>query len=193
MTSLRYSQCIPAVLFRLLLPSLAQSHAAFPSGGARDTSLLTGKEEVTGGAGMKKGWGRWPKLAGSQACHLPSLAPISSANADTALSPPPCLSALGNHSAFNSWQILLQDGTEASSEPLCFGQSKVTLVSNSGCYYHGPFKAQDLQTSLAVQWLRFCASILGVTGLIPGWGAKIPHAAWCSQIKRKKRKPSIPS
>ena len=45
---------------------------------------------------MKKGWGRWPKLAGSQACHLPSLAPISSANTDTELSPPPCLSATGN-------------------------------------------------------------------------------------------------
>ena len=59
---------------------------------------------------MKKGWGRWPKLAGSQACHLPSLAPISSANADTAFSPPPCLSATGNHSAFDSWQILRRMG-----------------------------------------------------------------------------------
>ena len=34
-------------------------------------------------------------------------------------------------------------------------------------------------TSLAVQWLRLCASNVGGTGLIPGRGIKIPHAvAW---------------
>ena len=31
-------------------------------------------------------------------------------------------------------------------------------------------------TSLAVQWLRLCASGAGGAGLIPGWGLKIPHA-----------------
>ena len=36
-------------------------------------------------------------------------------------------------------------------------------------------------TSLAVQLLRFHASITGGVGLIPGWGTKIPHAALCSQ------------
>ena len=41
-------------------------------------------------------------------------------------------------------------------------------------------------TSLAVQWLRLHASNAGGTGLIPGWGTKIPHAAGCSQKKKKK-------
>ena len=40
-------------------------------------------------------------------------------------------------------------------------------------------------TSLAVQWLRLRTSTTGGTGLIPGQGTKIPHAAWCSQKKRK--------
>ena len=31
-------------------------------------------------------------------------------------------------------------------------------------------------TSLAVQWLRLCISTAGSTGLIPDWGARIPHA-----------------
>ena len=31
-------------------------------------------------------------------------------------------------------------------------------------------------TSLAVQWLRLCASTAGNTGLIPGDGTKIPHS-----------------
>ena len=29
-----------------------------------------------------------------------------------------------------------------------------------------------------VQWLRLCISNAGGTGLIPGLGAKIPHALW---------------
>ena len=41
--------------------------------------------------------------------------------------------------------------------------------------------------SLMVQWLRLHPSIAGDTGLIPGLGTKIPHAAWCSQRKRKER------
>ena len=47
-------------------------------------------------------------------------------------------------------------------------------------------------TSLVVQWLRLCASNAGGTGLIPGWGTKIPHAAGCAppkkSILRKKNK-----
>ena len=38
-------------------------------------------------------------------------------------------------------------------------------------------------TSLAVQWLRLYASNAGDAGSIPGWGAKIPHAAWSGQKK----------
>ena len=36
-------------------------------------------------------------------------------------------------------------------------------------------------TSLAVQWLRLCASTAGGMGLIPGQGTKILHAAQHSQ------------
>ena len=47
-------------------------------------------------------------------------------------------------------------------------------------------------TSLAVQWLRLCASQAGGVGLIPGQGTEIPHAAWCGQKrkggKKKKKK-----
>ena len=32
-----------------------------------------------------------------------------------------------------------------------------------------------METSLAVQWLRLTSNV-GDTGLIPGWGAMIPHA-----------------
>ena len=39
-------------------------------------------------------------------------------------------------------------------------------------------------TSLVVQWLELCTSTAGGTGLIPGWGTKIPHSTWCSQKKK---------
>ena len=42
-------------------------------------------------------------------------------------------------------------------------------------------KNPHMGTSLEVQWLGLCASTAGGTGSIPGWEAKIPHAAWCSQ------------
>ena len=42
-------------------------------------------------------------------------------------------------------------------------------------------------TSLAVQWLRLCASTAGATGLILGRGTKIPHATRCGQKKKRKR------
>ena len=40
-------------------------------------------------------------------------------------------------------------------------------------------------TSLVVQWLRLHASNTGGLGSIPGWGAKILHAVWCGQKKKK--------
>ena len=43
-------------------------------------------------------------------------------------------------------------------------------------------------TSLAVQWLRLCASTAGGMGSIPGQGTKIPHAVWCSQKKKLREK-----
>ena len=36
-------------------------------------------------------------------------------------------------------------------------------------------------TSLGVQWLEPCASIVGVPGLIPSWGTQILHAMQCSE------------
>ena len=43
-------------------------------------------------------------------------------------------------------------------------------------------------TSLAVQWLRFCASIEVSMGSIPGQGNNIPHAMW---PKKKKKSNNI--
>ena len=42
--------------------------------------------------------------------------------------------------------------------------------------------------SLAVQWLRLRTSTVGGTGLIPGLGTKIPHAAGSKKKKKKKKK-----
>ena len=39
-------------------------------------------------------------------------------------------------------------------------------------------------TSL-VQWLRLPAPSAGGTGSVPGWGAKILHAAHCGQKKKR--------
>ena len=36
--------------------------------------------------------------------------------------------------------------------------------------------------SLVVWWLRLCTSMAGDAGSIPGWRAKIPHAAKCVLI-----------
>ena len=44
---------------------------------------------------------------------------------------------------------------------------------------NGIFKG--LRTSLAVQWLRICASTAGGMGWIPGQGTKISNATWYSQ------------
>ena len=41
--------------------------------------------------------------------------------------------------------------------------------------------------SLVVHWLRLCAPIAGGSGLIPGQGTRIPHAAGCREKKKKKR------
>ena len=51
-------------------------------------------------------------------------------------------------------------------------------------------KFPSLWTSLAVQWLRLCASNAGGTGSIPDWGTKIPRASKRGQ-KKKKKFPSL--
>ena len=47
-------------------------------------------------------------------------------------------------------------------------------------------------TSLVVQWLRLHPSIAAGTGSIPGWGTKIPHAAWCGQKLEKQKNTAGP-
>ena len=42
-------------------------------------------------------------------------------------------------------------------------------------------------TSLAVQWLRLCASTTAGTGSISGWGTKIPRTERHSQNKETKK------
>ena len=43
-------------------------------------------------------------------------------------------------------------------------------------YYSALKRKEIVGTSLAVQWLSFCASNAGGIGSIPGLGTKIPHA-----------------
>ena len=47
----------------------------------------------------------------------------------------------------------------------------------------GDLPSMYLETSLAIQWLKFHISTLGGMGAVPGWGAKIPHTGW--QGKKK--------
>ena len=46
-------------------------------------------------------------------------------------------------------------------------------------------------TSLAVQWLGVCALTAMGPGSIPGWGTKIPQAAWRSQKEKKDVLPDV--
>ena len=48
------------------------------------------------------------------------------------------------------------------------------------------FSADKVLRLLVVQGLRLCAPTVASTGLNPGHGTKIPHAAWCSQNKKQK-------
>ena len=51
----------------------------------------------------------------------------------------------------------------------------------------GGLQSEYLETSLAVQWLRFGAFIARGLGSVPGQGIKIPQASLCSQKKKKKK------
>ena len=54
------------------------------------------------------------------------------------------------------------------------------------------FIIENLGASLAVQWLRLCASNARGASSVPGWGTKIPYAAWHSEkIREKKRKENL--
>ena len=53
------------------------------------------------------------------------------------------------------------------------------------------FKEDKNTDSLAVQWMGLLTSTAGGPGLIPGRGTKIPHAAQCSQKKKRREKTKI--
>ena len=56
------------------------------------------------------------------------------------------------------------------------GNSKVSGGNADARSSHGSIKVSSAGGSLLVQWLSLHASNAGDTGLIPGWGAKIPHS-----------------
>ena len=62
----------------------------------------------------------------------------------------------------------------------------VAMDSGAGEASHLPEmdKSGGLRTSLAVQWVRLCASNTGDVGLISGQGTKMPHAGWYSKKKK---------
>ena len=70
----------------------------------------------------------------------------------------------------------------------------VAMVSGAEEASHLPEmdKPGGLRTSLAVQWLRLCASNTGGVGLIPGQGTKMPHATWPIYIYRERRRGTMP-
>ena len=70
---------------------------------------------------------------------------------------------------------------------VCVGFPAAAAMSDHKC---SGLKLHKSGTCLEVQWLRFCSPDAGGTGSIPGWGAKIPHAAQLGQ-KKKKRKLQI--
>ena len=59
-------------------------------------------------------------------------------------------------------------------------------------YRENDFKYKKILswTSLVApgKWLRRHTSSTGGVGLILGWGTKTPHALWCSQKKKEKKK-----
>ena len=49
------------------------------------------------------------------------------------------------------------------------------------------FKQDGHGSSLVVQWLELCAVTPEGPGSVPGWGTKIPQAAWHSQKRKNKQ------
>ena len=53
------------------------------------------------------------------------------------------------------------------------------------CPWSGELGIEVMFKALVVQWLRHCVLMAGGMSLIPGWGTKIPHAAWHVQKREK--------
>ena len=66
---------------------------------------------------------------------------------------------------------------------------KLGLTEGGRDYITTTQDQQEVGSSLVVQWLNLCASNAGGTGLMPGWGPKIPHAVQHGQIKITGRMP----
>ena len=63
------------------------------------------------------------------------------------------------------------------------GCSETMAMSNCRRAQKGTSEGQSLGTSLVAQWLRLHASTAQGTGLIPGQGIKILHAAYTAKRK----------
>ena len=59
-------------------------------------------------------------------------------------------------------------------------------ICEGKCLVHGHIETVTTVTSLALQWLKLCASTAGRVGLSPGWGTNIIYALG-PQKERKKR------
>ena len=66
----------------------------------------------------------------------------------------------------------------------CPGSEQEEFIKDQN--HLGHFKILGFGTSLAVPWVRFCASNAEGAGLIPGQGTKIPHAVQHRKQTNKK-------
>ena len=79
-------------------------------------------------------------------------------------------------------------------KPSCpTGKTTTTVKQSTHLFFilkkFTPILKMSYGTSLAVQWLKLCASIARGMGLIPGQGSKIPHVAQNKNLKKKKTNP----
>ena len=78
----------------------------------------------------------------------------------------------------------LDSGDCQSLEKLSHKNMSVSLAS-MGNTSPNEYQNMSLQTSLVVQWLRFCTSTARGRASNPGGGTKILHAMWLEQKKKK--------
>ena len=80
-------------------------------------------------------------------------------------------------------------------ETLCTVSRNVKCVQPQWKILGKFLKKLKLGASLVVQWLRLHAPSTGALGSIPGWVARVPHAATktcCSQINTRYTKRNVP-
>ena len=92
--------------------------------------------------------------------------------------------------------LLTQGQSHLSSAQSYPSQVIISLLNSFSAFFISFFSSLDTLgffpslksipwTSLGVQWLEGHASTASGAGSIPEWGTKIPHAAWCGQLKKK--------